>query len=256
MSALLLLGAGELGSRVGARWIARGGICHAITATPRRHAGLKRIGIEPSTQLIIPESCRHGAVLLSVAGSQNQLSVIRQLESLNASFRRAVLCSTTGVYDPPLEVLHEGSPLGTSARAQAAREAEQAFLGWAGEMGVMLRFGGLYRRGRGPVSALIRTEAPRMGPPDRVLGLIHYDDAAEATVQALSRDSVRPLYLAVTPPCPTRKEFYTEACARHRLPPPKFGAPIGGAGGGYDVNPLRTELLPELQWPDWRSALD
>jgi len=103
--------------------------------------------------------------------------------------------------------------------------------------------------------SLARRGAPPLRPPDKALALIHYDDAASAAFAALIHPKPERAYLGVTPPCPTRDEFYRLACKMLNLQEPVFGAPIGHPPAEYDVTRLRRDLLPQPAFPDWRAAL-
>lgn len=226
-------------------------------------------GVEPRTG-DAAEMLREGdRVLLSIAGSEGQR---RQAEALNGvRVRRAIMTGSTGIYGSARGRIDEDTPPGEGDRAQAAARAERAFRVWA-PTGVVVRLGGLYRRGRGPLQPLLRRRAPRPGPPDAALALIHRDDAVTVLLAALLHPQPEATYLAVTPPAPRRDAFYREACRLHGLPRPAFGEAIGVAtvaersemlhGGTvppraaawYDVSRLRRDLLPAPAHPDWREA--
>ncbi|GIX46227.1 MAG: hypothetical protein KatS3mg131_0438 [Candidatus Tectimicrobiota bacterium] len=120
---------------------------------------------------------------------------------------------------------------------------------------MVLRLGGLYCHHRGPLAALRRRGAPPPGPPDRILPLVHYADAATAVIAALCHPAPQPTYHVVVPPCPTRRAFYELACRWLGLPPPAFDLPLGHPPAAYDVTRLRRDLLPAPRYPDWRQGL-
>lgn len=250
---LVVVGAGEIGGAVAAAWAQGGGQALAVTRTERRHAALARAGVPATTRDPRDLIGSGDRVLLSVAGSQGQAEVVEGLQGVEC--RRAVFTSTTGVYGAPAGPVDAGTPAGSEPRARAAWAAEAAFRTWC-PGGVILRLGGLYRLGRGPVQALLRRGAPLPGPPDRTLALIHQDDAVTAIVAALCHPAPEAVYLAVTPPLPTRRDFYRAACARHGLAPPTFTGATGRAPAEFDVGPLRRDLLPDPAHPDWREALE
>lgn len=249
---LVVVGAGDVGGQVARRWVAAGGAALGITATPRRHRELRGWGVEPSTadpgEVIRPED----RVLLSISGSGSQGEMARHLEGIGC--RRAVMTGTTGILGSPRGRVDESTPTGEGEGPARAAEAEEAFRRWV-PGGVVLRLGGLYREGRGPLQPLLQRGAPRPGPPDRTLALIHRDDAVTAALAALGHPHPAPVYLAVTPPLPTREEFYRAACALHGLPEPAFGEPVGAPLAVWDVGLLRRDLLPVPAHPDWREAI-
>ncbi len=251
---LVIWGAGGLGSRVGAGWA---GPVYGFTRTTSRHATLRQAGIEPAVgdplELLAGGLAGPVCLLLSLPGHEAQGAAIARLQRL-APPARAVLISTTGYYGSQGDRLNEQTRSGDEARAHSIAQVEEAFAAWAGEQGVILRMGGLYDESRGPFAALRRrgtTRAPIV--PNKVLPLIHYEDAASAIGAALRRGTVAPCYLAVTPPCPTRAEFYTEACRRLNLPLPPQAPAQDAPPAIYDVALLRRDLLPDPAYPDWRA---
>ncbi|MGK0358975.1 MAG: nucleoside-diphosphate-sugar epimerase [Bradymonadia bacterium] len=250
MARLIVWGAGELGGRVARSWV--DGPVRAYTRSTDRHAALRSDNI----------SCHRGApertladdvVLLALPGSDRQAMAIAQLSDQPAP-KRAVLISTTGYYGLARGTVDEDTRPGRSERAQRAAATEAAFHAWA-PGGVIVRCGGLYRPGRGPLNALaVRKTVPK-GPPNKTLALMHYDDAAAATLAALTHPDPDGIYLAVTPPCPSRRDFYLAACVLLDFDLPTFGRALVGKQAEYDVRRLRRDLLPEPAHPKWQTAL-
>jgi nucleoside-diphosphate-sugar epimerase len=168
---------------------------------------------------------------------------------------RVLLISTTGYYGSPKGLVDEETPAGEELDAQAIAAVEEEFRLWAGEAGVILRLGGLYRPGRGPFAALARRGTVSRKPANRTLPLIHYEDAATAVATALRRDKVAPIYLTLTPPCPSRQAFFEAAAARLGIEPPPFAPPLPGPPARYDATLLRRDLLPRPAYPSWQAAL-
>jgi nucleoside-diphosphate-sugar epimerase len=251
---LVVWGAGELGGRVGAAWAKGGEPVLGLTRSTERHTDLRSRGITPlvgaAPGLLAPDD----ALLLALPGSANQQAAIAALANTPPPVR-AVLISSTGYYGSPHGRIDEDTPCGDDAHAAVVKAAEIAFRAWAGTRGVVLRLGGLYRRGRGPLAALLRRGTAPSGPPDKTLALIHYDDAAAATLVALRHPSPESTYVVVVPPCPTRREFYLHACRAAELPEPPFDAPLGLPPADYDVTRLRRDLLTIPTHPDWHDAL-
>ncbi len=250
---IVVVGAGDVGGEVARRWVEAGGVAVGVTATTGRHAALAAFGVEPTTGEPRRVIRAGDVVLLSTPGSATQAGVASALEGVPAA--RAVMTGTTGIHGSAKGVVREDTPAGSSDRARAAVAAEAAFRRWA-PGGVVLRLGGLYRRGRGPLQPLLRRGAPAPGPPDRPLPLIHRDDAVTAILAALIHPRPAPVYLAVTPPVPRRDAFYREACARHGLPAPTFSPAGEGGPVTFDVGLLRRDLLPAPAHPDWREAAE
>lgn len=249
MSRLIVWGAGELGGRVATAWT--DGPVQAWTRTTTRHDALAREGLTCHTGS--PTVTADDHLLLSINGSDRQAMAIAQLAD-GPPPRRAVLISSTSYYGLARGTIDEDTRPGRSDRALRAVAAEAAFRAWAPD-GVVLRCGGLYRPGRGPLHALAVRKAVPKGPPNKALALIHYDDAAAAALAALRHPSPEQTYLAVTPPLPTRQDFYLAACVLLGLDLPAFGRRLLGHPATYDVRRLRRDLLPEPQHPKWQAAL-
>lgn len=254
MRRLVVWGAGELGGRVAAVWADARGPVIGLTLTTTRHAALRADGIEPRLGSAVDVLRPDDALLLSLPGHANQKIAVEALAETPPP-ARVVLISSTAYYGSASGRVDEDTPGGQNPRAVDIATVERAFRAWAGSAGVVLRLGGLYRPGRGPMSALARRHAPPLKPPDKTLALIHYDDAASAVSATLRHPAPEPVYLAVTVPCPTRQEFYRAACQVLGLDDPLFDASIGQPPAQYDISRLRRDLLPRPAYPDWRAAL-
>lgn len=253
MTRLIIWGAGELGGRVARLW-SRSPVI-GLTEGRHRHQQLRALGVEPRVGSAAPLLQPDDVLLIALPGDALKAKAVDALAALPAP-RRAVLVSSTGFYGTKPAKIDEATGAGTSARARRIANLEEAFLSWAGERGVVVRLGGLYCRGRGPMAALARRGTAKEKAPNKALPLIHYEDAAQAIRTALARDSVEPVYLAVTPPCPTRLAFYEAACERLGLPLPSFSEPLSQGPASYDVSLMRRDLLPVAGYPDWRAVLD
>ncbi len=251
---LVVWGAGELGGRVASAWVQSGDTAVGITQRTSRHGDLHRAGVEPRTGSAVNVLTSDDVLLLALPGNANQKAAVDALQHTPPP-RRAVFISSTGFYGSPVGRVDEDTPCGETSHAMNIETAELAFRAWAGTHGVIIRFGGLYRPGRGPMSALLRRGAAPEGPPNRTLSLIHYADAATATLEALRHPAPQATYVGVVTPCPTRQEFYTRACEVTNLPTPVFTSTLPHPPAEYHVMRLTRELLPEPAHPDWRDAL-
>lgn len=253
MSRVVVWGAGELGGRVAALRAAAGDAVFAVTRTSARHAALAAAGATPA--LALPDDLGDDdALLVALPGTDRQMMAVASLRERPPP-GRVVLVSSTGFYGSPRGDVDEATKPGDDAHAGQVAACEALFAAWAGARGVILRCGGLYRVGRGPLSALAKSGVAPPGPPDKTLALIHYDDAAAAAAAALRHPDPRPVYLAVTPPCPSRRDFYLAACVVLGLDLPSFGRPLGGRPARHVVDRLRADLLPVPAHPRWQAAL-
>ncbi|ETX09236.1 MAG: hypothetical protein ETSY2_00690 [Candidatus Entotheonella gemina] len=251
---LVVWGAGELGGRVAIQWAPSGGPVVGLTQGTSRHDDLRRAGVEPRLGSAVDVLTPDDVLLLALPGNAKQKAAVDALQHTPPP-GRAVLISSTGYYGTPVGRVDEETPSGQTQHAINVASAEHAFRTWAGANGVVMRFGGLYRPGRGPMSALLRRGAAPEGAPNRTLALIHYADAVTATLAALRHPAPETTYVGVVPPCPTRCEFYTRACEVAGLPEPMFTSPLSHPPAEYDVTRLMRDLLPEPAHPDWRDAL-
>lgn len=253
MSTLVVWGAGELGGRVAMAHARAGHDVLACTATTARHPTLSAAGVR--TRLGPPGPLGpDDTLLLALPGSEKQILALSALRP-SAVPARVVYLSSTGYYGTVHGPVDEDTPPALDAHSALVAAGEAAFRAWAGDRGVILRLGGLYRAGRGPLAALKRNGAPPPGPPDKTLTLVHYDDAATAALAALTHPNPQPVYLVVTPPCPTREAFYTAACVMLDLPLPTFQKRLGKPETRYEINRLRADLLPVPAHPRWQEAL-
>ena len=254
MARTVILGAGELGGRVARLRVAAGDEVVARTRSTARHPALIAAGAEARTGL--PDDLEpDDRLLIALPGVDRQTMAVAALRNRPPP-RRVVFIGSTGYYGPSVRGdVDEETPPGTSDRALRNAAAERAFAKWAGDSGVILRLGGLYRPGRGPMSALAKSGHVPPGPPDKTLALIHYDDAATAAAAALVHPDPQPVYLGVTPPCPLRRDFYLAASVILGLDLPGFDRALGGPPAVYDVRRLQSDLLAEPAHPRWQGAL-
>ncbi|MEM7345356.1 MAG: NAD(P)-binding domain-containing protein [Chloroflexota bacterium] len=254
MKRLITWGTGELGGRVARLWHHNGGEVIGFTQTTERHATLQKSGITPRAGDPTEFIKSNDILLLSLPGHLKQKTAVEALRDQTPT-HRIVLVSSTGYYGLPEGTVTEETPVGDGKRPAAIADTERLFQEWAGKQGVLIRLGGLYRKGRGPYSALYKKGVAPLGPPNKTLALIHYDDAAQAIFEALRHPQPQATYLAVTPPCPTRQMFYTAACEKLDASQPDFSDPLPHPPAIFDVAQLRQDLLPNPAYPDWEAAL-
>ncbi len=254
MRHLWVWGAGELGGRVARTWNENGGPVTPLTKSDSRHDTLRADGLVPR-QGMPNKMDERDVLLISIAGTAALDKAVEQL-SEQPPPARVVITSSTGYYGEQGGLISATTPPGTTERALEVAAMETRFKEWAGERGVVIRLGGLYRQGRGPLNVMKkRGNAPIGAKADRVIPLLHYDDAASACVAALRVENPRSEYLVVSPPCPTRHEFYLAASVILQLPLPSFGDPSGLPRAEYDVGDTVRDLGYDPQHPKWQKAL-
>ena len=128
---------------------------------------------------------------------------------------------------------------------------------------VVLRFAGLYGPGRVVRRALVEQGEPIPGDPDKLLNLIHIDDAADAVVRPRSLDPLDSLYLVSDDRPVTRREYYSLARIAPGAPAPRLvPAAAGSLDAGRDATSkrvvnhrMKAGLGVELIYPDITTGL-
>ena len=273
----LILGCGYLGRRVGRLLASRGDRVFGTTRSDSRLPDLAAIGIEGVVADVLdPGSLdrlpRADIALFCVGFDRSAGVPIREVyvDGLRHALGRLVdrvgslvYASSTGVYGGDdggwVDETSPADPRTESGRA--CLEAEglvREYEARGGLASTILRFSGLYGPGR-----LMRREAllrgePIVGNPDKILNLIHVDDAAGATVAALDRREAGGLYLISDDRPAPRSEYYALAAESLGGPPPSFvpaepGSPEAGReGSNKRVSNARmhARLGFELTYPD------
>lgn len=253
MKRLIIWGCGKLGIEAGQYWAGR---VIGFTHSTSRHDELRAVGIVPAVGNPANWLKPDDVLLLALPGHAKQHEAIKQLTNCPVP-QRAVVISSTGYYGHPVHgVVSAERPFPTDQpRAQAIAKMEQDFMAWAGDNGCIIRFGGLYTNGAGLRWAKRVSGQPYERDADTTVPLIHYVDAGQATYQALARSEVRPAYVGMVNPSPTRRAFYSQACDALNIPLPIFSPVSEQAPATYDVTPFRTELLPKPMYVDWQTAV-
>jgi len=201
----LLLGCGDLGTRIGLRLADRGlevtGVRRDTAAIPPPIRGLPADLVSAD----LPELATDLLAVVLTAdardeGGYRRTYVEGMARGLTAVLRsgmpqRAVLVSSTSVIGPADGVVDESTPARpATATATVLLEAERLFLD-AIPHGTVLRPSGLYGKPGGRLVAQVRRgENP---DPGRIANRIHRDDAAAAVVHLLTRKGApERLYLA------------------------------------------------------------
>jgi nucleoside-diphosphate-sugar epimerase len=278
----LIIGCGYVGTRLGARLVRDGGRVYGTIRSPARAEEIARSGIEPvivdvlrlETLRPLPEVERAfhavgfdrsaGAALreVYVDGLQNVL------DHLPPSVRRFVYASSTGVYGQTRgEWVDEESP--THPEHESGRvvlEAEGRVRAWADSRGVsavILRFAGLYGPGRIVRRAMLERGELIPGDPEKLLNMVHIDDAAQAAAAALDVGTPEPIYLVADDRPVTRREYYAVAAEALGAPEPQFEPPRpGSAEAARDATSKRVDnrrmkrgLGVNLLYPDITTGL-
>lgn len=206
----LIIGCGFLGRRIAERLLARGDQVLGTRTSPAGAAALNKRGITPlicdvtqpvtlaalkpaieaesldvyylvpSGRSRTPEERR----VIAIDGLRHVLDVLD-----NANIRRAILTSSTAVYDSAdgRTVTADTPADPKSPHGQLLAEQEQLWLS-AGEGFRVVRLAGIYGPGRVVGAKALRDGAPLVGNPDAILNLIHVDDAASLCIACAATD--------------------------------------------------------------------
>jgi len=165
-----MIGCGDIGRRVAARWLAAGAQVNALARSQESAAALAALGITPvAGDLDRPETLRglgtSGAVLYYFAPPPTNGAIDTRMRDFLATRRetnapaRIVYISTSGVYGD-----HGGAPVDEdtppapqSDRSRRRLDAEDRMRTWCAAHGtvlVILRVGGIYGPGRLPIERI------------------------------------------------------------------------------------------------------
>jgi len=273
----LILGCGYLGRRVGRLLSGRGDRVLGTTRSESRSAELARWGVEGVVADVLePDSLDHlpevDRVLFCVGFDRSAGVPIRRvyvdglrsaLERLAGRVGSLVYASSTGVYGGDdggwVDETSAAGPRTESGRACLEAEGVVREFEAQGRLpSTILRYSGLY----GP-DRLMRREPllrgePIVGSPDKILNLVHIDDAAAAAVAALDRAGIGDLFLISDDRPAPRAEYYRLAAEALGAPPPRFvpaaaGSPEAGREGSnkrVSNRRMHAELGLSLIYPD------
>ncbi len=277
--AKLVFGCGYLGFRVARRWLA-GGVqpVAAVTRSASRadqlsEAGLQAIVADISNPVELTELSEIETVLFAVGFDRSSGQTIHDvyagglqnvLRSLPKSIGRFIYISSTGVYGQTGgQWVDEESPCRPQrAGGQACLAAESVLAEHRlGSRSIVLRLAGLYGPGRIPRGDTVAAGQPLEADPDRVLNLIHVDDAVEAVLAAERAVSPSRCYLVSDGHPVLRRQFYAHWAELIGAPTPRFIQPDPGEAsrdrGDKRVanGRMLEELGVRLQFPDYRQGL-
>jgi len=280
---ILIAGCGYIGTALGAELSRRGSQVYGLTRSAAAETRLKTAGIRPLTGDITrsEDLARLPApfdwiVNCAASGGGNTedyrrtyLQGMRNLVSWSAPIppRKFVYTSSTSVYgqqDGSLVV--ESSP--TMPEAETAKilvETERTLLDAArqnGFPGVILRVAGIYGPGRGHLfKQYLRSEAAIEGTGERIINMIHVDDAVGALIAALERGRPGEVYNAADDEPVSQLVYFQwlSSVLGRELPPVTSQVPESARSRGLSHRRvhngrLKTELGYVLKYPSFREG--
>jgi nucleoside-diphosphate-sugar epimerase len=236
MRRLLIIGCGDIGSRVATTLIGRWRI-FALTRTPQHAVGLRARGIVP-----VIGDLDHPETLVRLAGLAQDIvhlvpppgSGTRDTRSLNLSRaltrggslpQRLVYISTSGVYGNCDGMLVDETrpPRPETARALRRLHAETLLREWGAQAGVqvsVLRVPGIYAHERLPLARIQAGTPALRARDDPFTNHIHADDLARAVIATLIRGRSGRAYNATDDAAMKMGDWFDLVAQRHGLPPP------------------------------------
>lgn len=269
----LIVGCGDLGTRVLARLAAAQATTAVLTRDERGAAHFERaygarslIGAYADEALlercaaILPAPLRVLCLLppLACVDGQDRLAPFARFCALLDEMRpaRALLSSSTGVYGERggARVTAETPCRPATARERRLCEIEDLWLASEGRQ--VLRCAGLYGPGSVIGLAGLLTHKPVAGDPDGWLNLLHVEDAA-ALLLAMALGTPARIELGADGHPVTRRDYYAMLAAWAGVPPPCFDRALAPRGGARRCDPATT--YARLAWrpifSDFRAGL-
>ncbi|KAJ8603155.1 hypothetical protein CTAYLR_004582 [Chrysophaeum taylorii] len=234
---LYIVGCGVLGLRIGSLWP---GPVYGETRTTARHDELRAAGIIPRLS-----HERHDCDNVLFCAPP---SAFEDYAGAVAEAKTRVLISSGGVFaEDDGGVCTELSSTSSSPRAVKILKAEE-------QAPIVLRLAGLYDLHRGPHEYWFRKGIA--GPPDSLVNLLAYDDAARAAVAVLLEAQPGDLLLAADMAPRTRRQIVEAA----RIHPDFRGRTVEfseedpsrgpkGKGRTYDCSFTKSKLNWEPKFP-------
>ncbi len=196
---------------------------------------------------------------------QGMQSIIQWIKQRGNPVRSLVFTSSSSVYpqtDGSL-VDEESDTSGVSARGQILLSAEKLCLGVSDSVAAckgVIRFSGLYGPGRHLLVDKIERGEPMTGSPDRILNLLHRDDAVSSILALLQGSSgvTGGIFNASDGQHATRGEIARWVAQRLNVQEPVFTG-VGDTRGGHrlvDASKISQVLGWKPKFPDFQSGYE
>jgi nucleoside-diphosphate-sugar epimerase len=279
MADKLIIGCGYLGRRVAALWCAQSHRVFATTRSTARPDEWRALGLQPILcDVLDPASLRSLPRVKSIAyciGLDRSTGVSMHrvyvdglanvLAALPQPAPRFLYVSSTSVYGQA-----NGEQVDESATTEPQEESGKVVLEAERILrarlpsAVILRFAGIYGRGRLMRGHAIKAGEPIVGDAEKWLNLIHVEDGAAVVVAADARAAPESIF-NVSDGAPVRRRvFYTKLAKVLGAPQPRFiplppGAvvPLHERGHRRIVSRrMRQELGVTLRYPNYEEGLN
>jgi nucleoside-diphosphate-sugar epimerase len=280
---LVIFGCGYIGLALAKECVGLGWSVTALTRNPESARNAEEIGAHTVLGNLqddhwwpkIPKGVHHvvncvGASSPTVEGYQESYlqgmqSIIQWIKQRGNPVRSLVFTSSSSVY-PQTDgsvVDEESDTSGASARGQILLSAERLCLEASGPVAAckgVIRFSGLYGPGRHLLVDKIERGEPMTGSADRILNLLHRDDAVSSILALLQRASAVTggIFNASDGQHATRGEIARWVAQRLKVPEPVFTG-VGDTRGGHrrvDSTKISQVLGWKPKFPDFQSGYE
>lgn len=282
MRPVLIVGCGDVGTRIARRLKAGGAPVAALVHRPESAERLRRMGVDARPVDLdgpLPPLPTCGAQVYYLApppprgrGDPRLAGFLAQAAA--APPARIVYISTSGVYGDCQGAFVDESrpPRPESPRARRRLDAERRLVDWSKRYGVetvILRVAGIYGPGRLPVEKLrqgLPVVCPEQAPPGN---RIQVEDLARVCIAAAERGAPGGVYNVADGENGSMTDYYYAVADRLGLPRPpciplaEAAAVLGPAVWSFlresrrlDISRLRRELNVELLYPTLAAGLE
>ncbi|KAJ1461273.1 hypothetical protein M885DRAFT_507162 [Pelagophyceae sp. CCMP2097] len=257
---LLIVGCGYLGVRVASRWTAAYGKVVGETRSTKLHADIAAAGASPRLR-DQRDGAKYPYVLFCAPPGANQDEYAEQVAAAAADCWDGtgafVFTSSGAVYSESAGGrVDEDSALAFTPRSTVLIAAEYACVK---ADGCVLRLAGLYSLERGPHSYWLKQTSVD-ARPDGVVNLLHYDDAATASIAALRKGETQETWLVSDGSPITREAICAAAVKAARYagtaPPAFTGAAPQPLGRIYDDAVTRADLAWAPEFASFDKFID
>lgn len=256
---LLIIGAGTLGRLIGADWRQAFPTASIVgeTRTETSHPLLLEAGITPALAGSSSKAFPYVVLCAPPSQSPDYPGTAAAAAARVTPGGRLAFTSSGSVHGRDATLINEQTPVVKEGRALVLAQAERNIL--SVPEGNVVRLAGLYTIDRGPHTFWLNRGSVT-GPPDGMLNMVHYRDAAKAVVAVLKVTSEnnqedkqdRRVYLASAERSLSRRDL-CEAALKHpkfsEFDPPVYGDDAPGAARKYDNSWTRktTGWKPEFE---------
>lgn len=268
MAKILIVGAGDVGSRLARRLADAGHEVHALRRQPLSLPGVHGIVADvtrPETLVLPPDVA---VLVIALAPGESGEAAYRRtylagtqavLAALRGTLpRQLIWVSSTSVHGEQAgEVIDASTPARPSSVTAAVLLDSEELAANSGIPCTRVRFSGLYGPGRHRLLRWVEAARPVQAEPPSWSNRIHVEDAAGLLAHlcalALAGETLPPVVIG-SDDCPAPQHEVLDWLAGRMGLPPVPRLPPGGAAGKRIDNGQLAALGYALRYPDYRSG--